>query len=67
MQNDDIYLRATEAADYLKVAKSTLAKWRIRGDGPAYAKLGRKIVLYRLADLDAWLADQVRNSTSERT
>lgn len=30
-----------------------LAQWRHKGNGPAYYKLGRKII-YRGADLNAW-------------
>jgi hypothetical protein len=29
-------LRAVEAASYLRVSRSTLAKWRMRGEGPPY-------------------------------
>lgn len=47
------------AADYLKVAESTLRKSRVTGTlcglpAPAYIKMGRT-VLYDIADLDAWL------------
>lgn len=38
--------------------RDKLAQWRHRGIGPAYYKLGRKIV-YRGADLNAW-AEQNR-------
>ena len=34
--------------------REKLAQWRHRGTGPAYYKLGRKIV-YRGADLNAWV------------
>ena len=33
--------------------RNKLAQWRHKGSGPAYYKLGRKIV-YRGADLNAW-------------
>ncbi len=58
-------LRVPEAAAYLGLSRSTLAKMRLRGDGPAYAKAGSKIVLYDLAELNAWLAGRTRHSTSE--
>lgn len=44
-----------EAAAYLRCAKQTLARRRCEGGGPAYVKLGGR-VLYRRADLDAWIA-----------
>ena len=38
-------LRAPAAADYLGLSSSTLAKMRLRGDGPPYAKAGPRIVV----------------------
>ena len=58
-------LRAPAAADYLGLSDSTLAKMRLRGDGPTYSKAGPRIVVYDVADLDAWLASRRRRSTSE--
>ncbi len=58
-------LRAPAAADYLGFSTSTLAKMRLRGDGPPYAKAGPRIVVYDVADLDAWLASRRRSSTSD--
>ncbi len=42
------------------VSVQTLTNWRYRGVGPRYTKIGRK-VLYRRADLDAWLTAQARD------
>lgn len=58
-------LRAPAAAEYLGLSASTLAKMRLRGDGPIYMKAGRRVVLYDAADLDAWLETRKRRSTSE--
>lgn len=57
-------LRTPEAATYLGLSKSTLEKYRLTGDGPRYAKLG-KIVAYLPEDLDAWANARTRLSTSE--
>jgi predicted DNA-binding transcriptional regulator AlpA len=57
--------RAPEAANYLGLSKSTLAKMRLRGDGPLFLKLNR-VVVYDSRDLDAWLAHRRRASTSDR-
>jgi hypothetical protein len=43
---------------------STLAKWRLAGTGPPYSKVGRLIV-YDIADLDAYLSSRRRLSTSD--
>ncbi len=48
-------LRPPEAARYLGIAESTLAKRRMGRDGPAFHKLGRAVV-YDRADLDAWFS-----------
>lgn len=44
-----------DAAAYLKVGKATLEQMRARGKGPPYTRAGRR-VLYRRAEVDAWLA-----------
>ena len=44
-------VRAPDAAKYLGLSASTLAKLRMTGDGPAFSKLGRRVVVYRLVDL----------------
>jgi excisionase family DNA binding protein len=58
-------LRVPEAAKYLALAQSTLAKMRLRGDGPRFVKAGPRTVTYRKTDLDAWLEARVRRSTSD--
>ncbi len=55
---------AREAARILKVSVSWLAKARMRGDGPAYIKLGRAIRYTEVA-LQQWLKGNQRLSTSE--
>jgi predicted DNA-binding transcriptional regulator AlpA len=59
-------LRAPQAADYLGLSTSTLAKMRLRGDGPPYLKAGRRIVIYDLHDLEEWLDGRRRRSTSDQ-
>lgn len=57
-------LPASDAARLLGLSQSTLAKLRLSGNGPAYCKLGRR-VLYLPDDLSAWLAKNRRQSTSD--
>lgn len=60
-------LRTPEAAAYLGISASTLEKGRVHGKNmPPFIKLGR-IVVYDVADLDAWLTARKRSSTSEAT
>ncbi len=58
------WLRPKEAAAYIKSSESTLAKKRLKGNGPTYTKFGR-LVLYAKRDLDEHLASRRRRSTSE--
>jgi len=58
-------LRAPQAARYIGLSASTLAKMRLRGDGPPYAKAGPRVVVYDTRDLDAWLIQRKRRSTSD--
>ena len=55
-----------EAAAYLGLHPSTLAKLRMSGEGPEFQKAGRK-VLYRTAALEEWLQSRTYNSTSQYT
>ena len=53
----------TEAAKYVGLSESMMAKMRCRGGGAVYFKLGRA-VRYRQDDLDEWLsARRVRHSS----
>lgn len=54
---------AAEAAAYLRTSTSTLAKYRMGKNGPVFIRQSMRKVLYRRADLDAWLASRVRTST----
>ena len=57
-------LTPQQAADAVGISKSTLAKLRLKGDGPKYLKIGKSI-LYRPNDVEEWMASRVFNSTSE--
>lgn len=59
------YLRTPKAAEYLDLGQSTLERKRIDGTGPQWRRLGSKIVVYAIEDLDAWASEQVCNSTSD--
>jgi predicted DNA-binding transcriptional regulator AlpA len=49
-------LRASEAASYLQLSRSTLAKWRMRDEGPPYHHCGPRLIYYLRHEIDAWLA-----------
>ena len=62
----DPCMRTPEAAKYVALAESTLTKMRLTADGPPFVRLGRRAVVYRKADLHAWIAARVRRSTSDK-
>ena len=49
----DTHLDERMLANRLVMSPRTLQRWRQDGDGPAYLKLGGRVV-YRLADVEAW-------------
>lgn len=62
------FLREGDAAALLCLAVGTLQNLRIRGDGPAFIRLGgqeRGRVVYSRADLIAWAEARRRISTSD--
>jgi predicted DNA-binding transcriptional regulator AlpA len=57
-------LTEIEATEYLNVQRRTLSTWRQRGQGPRFIRL-QSMIRYRVADLDAYIEEGVRASTSE--
>lgn len=58
------YYRPKAAAEYLGISQSTLAKLRMRNNrknGPRFSKQGGCVV-YRTADLDAWIEANIIES-----
>lgn len=51
-----------DAARYIGVRPATLNNWRSQGRGPAFVKLGARVV-YRRSELDRFLAANTRQST----
>ena len=58
------YLRTPEAARFLGLSGRTLEKHRTYGTGPAYRKLGGRVV-YSVEDLQAWANRGAKTSTSD--
>jgi len=59
------WLTPRDAANFLRLSESWLAKARMRGDGPPYAKFGRT-VRYGKGGLVQWTKARQRLSTSEQ-
>lgn len=58
------FFRTKEAAEFLSLSARTLEKHRTYGTGPAYRKLGGRVV-YALEDLKAWADRGFVTSTSD--
>jgi predicted DNA-binding transcriptional regulator AlpA len=51
------HLRTANAAHYIGVSRSALAKWRMNREGPLYHRCGRRIIYYYQDEIDEWLAE----------
>ena len=58
------FLRTKEAAEFLGLSARTLEKHRTYGTGPAYRKLGGRVV-YAIDDLEAWADRGAKISTTD--
>ena len=50
------YINEADAATYLGVSVKTLQRWRFKRRGPAYSKVGGKLVRYSLDDLNLFIS-----------
>jgi len=58
-------LKPADAAAFLDLSRSTLAKRRMTGNGPRFVKFGAS-VRYSLQDLEEYVARSARSSTSDQ-
>jgi predicted DNA-binding transcriptional regulator AlpA len=61
----DALLTEQEVAALLNVTPRTLQKWRVEGGGPAYVRISRRCIRYRITDIKDWTQNRVKSSTSE--
>ena len=64
MDQDDQFVTTADAAKITTLAISTLEGMRVRGGGPLFIKLGRRVV-YRRSDLLAFALSHRHKSTSD--
>lgn len=60
-----IYLTTEAAAERLGVHRSFLDRRRCKGGGPKFLRLSASKIVYRPSDLDDWLSQAERTSTSD--
>jgi predicted DNA-binding transcriptional regulator AlpA len=52
-------LTPKQAAEFLEIPEGTLAQWRSQRRGPPYIKLEDRLVRYRSADLERYIASRI--------
>lgn len=59
----DSLLTTDEAAALVGMKERTLRVWRMKGQGPAYVKLGNGRVRYSRQAIDEWVAANTRGGS----
>jgi hypothetical protein len=65
MQSAEEFLTTPEASSFIKIAIPTLQGYRVKGGGPPFSKIGRRVV-YSRGDLLAFVLGNRRKSTSDK-
>ena len=61
MATDDVYGRSQEYIteqglhELYLIPRRTAQRWRQDGTGPKFIRLGRRRIVYRISDVEAWL------------
>lgn len=58
-------LTTRQAAEYLNYEVRTLESWRLRGGGPVFVRASARSIRYRKQDLDTWIEERLRKSSSD--
>jgi predicted site-specific integrase-resolvase len=61
----DTFLNQSRLASRWQISPRTLERWRWTGEGPAFLKIGGRVV-YRLEDVLAYEQARQRRSTADR-
>lgn len=61
-RNQVRHLNQIELADRWSISPRTLERWRWIGEGPAYLKIGGRVV-YRLEDIERYETEHLRDET----
>jgi predicted site-specific integrase-resolvase len=60
----DTFLNQARLANRWQLSPRTLERWRWKGEGPPFVKIGGRVV-YRMDDILAYEQAQARRSTAE--
>lgn len=64
--NKSEFLTPEQLAAVIRSTTESLAQMRFRGTGPKFVRVTRRTILYRRADVDAWLASRTFERTDQR-
>jgi hypothetical protein len=59
------YVNEDGLAERYLIPPRTAQRWRASGEGPPFIRLGKRRVLYRIADVEAWLAAKTFGSRAD--
>lgn len=62
MVSEHKLLTVKALSQYLGISEDTLSKYRTKGTGPKYLKLGR-VIRYKLSDVHEWIEEKIQNQT----
>ncbi|HPP03131.1 MAG TPA: helix-turn-helix domain-containing protein, partial [bacterium] len=60
-----VWVNEKQAAKIMGVSPRSLQAWRLRGGGPAFVRVSKRCIRYRLADIQAWAGERLARSTSD--
>jgi hypothetical protein len=59
------YIDEDGLSERFLIPPRTAQRWRASGGGPAFVRLGRRRVVYRVADVERWLAERTYSSIAD--
>jgi predicted DNA-binding transcriptional regulator AlpA len=62
---DPLLVSESRAAAMIGAAPKTMERWRSRGGGPPFVRIGPRMVRYALADLESWIDAQRAESLAD--
>ncbi len=54
-----------QAAKEYGFSPRTFQGWRYSGGGPPFVRISARCIRYRRCDIDSWIKDRIRTSTSD--
>lgn len=63
-QQPQTHLTDKELASRWRISTVTLSSWRVKGTGPEYVKVGKR-VLYSLAVIELWELQNTKRNTAQ--